>query len=423
MNFISELKRRNVIRIAGLYLVGAWLLSQISETISFFFDVPYWFLQSLSIALVVGFIIVITFTWFYEFGPYYLRRDASNISKQRPLAAEVIYNIERTIVLLFVITLAFFCFNMFMFKEKLQDADLLANNAVVKLPSDAKTLQDSAIEQRRLGRFDEALKAFDAAIKINPRDDSLVYDRALTAFFARRLQEAEDGFLRAQGLNPNNTNASIKLAELKYFSSGDAGKALALVRGEQAEVLLYQIELLTANRKYDEALALIPKYQSSSPAAASQTPMVKGILLARAGRQEAALPLLISARTKLSKDLASVPVYSVEAQIYKHKLAMVEAYIGNERVARELTLEALALMPPEKDATIGVIGISQAAHMYAVLDRADLVVEMLARLRTLSGTDLRTSAASLRADPIWDKINDDQRFQDEIILFEKLDNQ
>ena len=277
MNFISELKRRNVIRIAGLYLVGAWLLSQISETISFFFDVPYWFLQSLSIALVVGFIIVITFTWFYEFGPYYLRRDASNISKQRPLAAEVIYNIERTIVLLFVITLAFFCFNMFMFKEKLQDADLLANSAVVKLPSDAKTLQDSAIEQRRLGRFDEALKAFDAAIKINPRDDSLVYDRALTAFFARRLQEAEDGFLRAQGLNPNNTNASIKLAELKYFSSGDAGKALALVRGEQAEVLLYQIELLTANRKYDEALALIPKYQSSSPAAASQTPMVKGI--------------------------------------------------------------------------------------------------------------------------------------------------
>ena len=145
--------------------------------------------------------------------------------------------------------------------------------------------------------------------------------------------------------------------------------------------------------------------------------------MARAGRQEAALPLLISARTKLSKDLASVPVYSVEAQIYKHKLAMVEAYIGNERVARELTLEALALMPPEKDATIGAIGISRAAHMYAVLDRADLVVEMLARLRTLSGTDLRTSAASLRADPIWDKINDDQRFQDEIILFEKLDNQ
>jgi tetratricopeptide (TPR) repeat protein len=331
---------------------------------------------------------------------------------------DVIYNIERAIFILFVIALVFFCFNMFMFKEKLQDADIaLAKSATVELPNDAKALQDTAIEKRKLGQFDEAIKIFDAALKIHPRDDSLVYDRALTAFFARRLQEAEDGFLRAQGLNPNNTNASIKLAELKYFSTGDAGKAQVLVRGEQAEVLLSQIELLTIQKKYDEALALIPKYQASSPAAASQTPMVKGILLASAGRQEAALPLLLVARTKLGKDLASVPGYSVEAQNYKHKLALVEAFIGNERVAREITLEALALMPPEKDATIGAMGITQAAHMYAVLDRADLVVEMLARLRSLPGTDLRTSAASLRADPVWDKINDDQRFQDEIILF------
>ena len=28
MNFLSELKRRNVIRMAGLYLVGAWLIVQ-----------------------------------------------------------------------------------------------------------------------------------------------------------------------------------------------------------------------------------------------------------------------------------------------------------------------------------------------------------------------------------------------------------
>jgi hypothetical protein len=29
-NFFSELKRRNVIRAAGLYLVGAWLLTQVA---------------------------------------------------------------------------------------------------------------------------------------------------------------------------------------------------------------------------------------------------------------------------------------------------------------------------------------------------------------------------------------------------------
>ena len=29
--FFAELKRRNVIRMAGLYLVGAWLLTQVAE--------------------------------------------------------------------------------------------------------------------------------------------------------------------------------------------------------------------------------------------------------------------------------------------------------------------------------------------------------------------------------------------------------
>lgn len=31
-NFFAELKRRNVIRAAGLYLVGAWLITQVAST-------------------------------------------------------------------------------------------------------------------------------------------------------------------------------------------------------------------------------------------------------------------------------------------------------------------------------------------------------------------------------------------------------
>ena len=42
MSFISELKRRNVIRMAGLYLVGAWLLTQVSATVLPLFSAPIW---------------------------------------------------------------------------------------------------------------------------------------------------------------------------------------------------------------------------------------------------------------------------------------------------------------------------------------------------------------------------------------------
>jgi hypothetical protein len=41
-DFFAELKRRNVIRAVGLYLVGAWLLIQVASTMLPAFDAPTW---------------------------------------------------------------------------------------------------------------------------------------------------------------------------------------------------------------------------------------------------------------------------------------------------------------------------------------------------------------------------------------------
>jgi hypothetical protein len=43
--FLAELRRRNVIRMAGLYLVGAWLVVQVAETLLPIFDTPGWVLR------------------------------------------------------------------------------------------------------------------------------------------------------------------------------------------------------------------------------------------------------------------------------------------------------------------------------------------------------------------------------------------
>ena len=50
MSFFDELKRRNVIRIAGLYLVGAWLIVQVASTVLPMFDAPAWVPRSIVIA-------------------------------------------------------------------------------------------------------------------------------------------------------------------------------------------------------------------------------------------------------------------------------------------------------------------------------------------------------------------------------------
>jgi hypothetical protein len=42
MTLFEELKRRNVIRMAGLYIVGAWFIVQVSSTMLPAFDFPPW---------------------------------------------------------------------------------------------------------------------------------------------------------------------------------------------------------------------------------------------------------------------------------------------------------------------------------------------------------------------------------------------
>jgi predicted anti-sigma-YlaC factor YlaD len=51
MAFLAELQRRNVIRVAGLYLVGAWLGVQVASTLLPLFDAPAWVVRAVVILL------------------------------------------------------------------------------------------------------------------------------------------------------------------------------------------------------------------------------------------------------------------------------------------------------------------------------------------------------------------------------------
>lgn len=76
MNFLSELRRRNVIRMAGLYLVGAWLVIQVAQTLLPIFGTPDWVSKTLVVLLAIGFVPALVFAWLYELTPEGLKRDA-----------------------------------------------------------------------------------------------------------------------------------------------------------------------------------------------------------------------------------------------------------------------------------------------------------------------------------------------------------
>jgi len=66
MGLVSELRRRNVIRMAALYAVAAWLIMQVAEVVVSLAALPNWSGQVVLVLLAIGFPIALIFSWFYE---------------------------------------------------------------------------------------------------------------------------------------------------------------------------------------------------------------------------------------------------------------------------------------------------------------------------------------------------------------------
>jgi TolB-like protein len=74
--FFAELKRRNVIRAAILYLGAVWALAQGISQLGPSLGAPEWALRWFLVAAGIGFPFWIAFAWFYEFTPEGLKRES-----------------------------------------------------------------------------------------------------------------------------------------------------------------------------------------------------------------------------------------------------------------------------------------------------------------------------------------------------------
>ena len=97
MSLWAELRRRNVIRMAGLYLVVAWLVVQVVDTLLPIFDAPGWVSKVLVALLAIGFLPALVFAWVFELTPEGVKRDAE-VSRAQSLVARTGQRMDRLIV-------------------------------------------------------------------------------------------------------------------------------------------------------------------------------------------------------------------------------------------------------------------------------------------------------------------------------------
>src|SRR6266478_2548443 len=91
-NFFSELKRRNVYKVAVAYSVVAWLLMQIASQIFPFFEIPNWAVRLVVLLLIIGFPIALIIAWAFEATPEGIKRtEAADAAGQRSRGGAWIY--------------------------------------------------------------------------------------------------------------------------------------------------------------------------------------------------------------------------------------------------------------------------------------------------------------------------------------------
>lgn len=116
---LSELKRRNVIRVAFAYLAGSWLLIQIADVLVPVYELPESAIQILTNVLAIGLVPVLVLSWVFEWTPDGLKRDV-DLDPDAPQGAKTL---DRIIMIVLALAVGLFAFDKFVL-DPARDAEL-----------------------------------------------------------------------------------------------------------------------------------------------------------------------------------------------------------------------------------------------------------------------------------------------------------
>ena len=112
MGLISELRRRNVFRVAIAYAVIAWLVAQVAELTFEAFGSPAWVLKTFLAVLVLGFPIVLVFAWAFELTPEGIKLE-KDVDRSRSITRQTGRKLDFVIIGVLVLAVGFLLVDRF----------------------------------------------------------------------------------------------------------------------------------------------------------------------------------------------------------------------------------------------------------------------------------------------------------------------
>ncbi len=123
MSLFNELKRRNVFRVGTAYVVVAWLLIQVVETVFPLFGFDDRPARMVVIMLAIGLIPTLIFSWAFELTPEGLKKE-KDVDHSQSVLLDTGKKLDRMIMVVLAIALGYFAFDKFVLDPQRDAASL-----------------------------------------------------------------------------------------------------------------------------------------------------------------------------------------------------------------------------------------------------------------------------------------------------------
>jgi TolB-like protein/lipoprotein NlpI len=219
LSLFNELKRRNVLRVAAAYVVAAWLLIQVAETIFPLFgfdDAPA---RILVIVLTIGFIPALIFAWAFEMTPEGLKKE-SEVDRSQSMTPQTGKQLDRMIMVVLALALGYFAFDKFVLNPQREAA---------QQQQQAEQLEIVAEQSRQAGRTEALVGSYgDKSIAVLAFDD---------------MSQDKDQEYLSDGIAEELLNLLAGIPELRVISRSSAFS----FKGQNVEIPKIALRLNVAN--------------------------------------------------------------------------------------------------------------------------------------------------------------------------------
>lgn len=280
-----------------------------------------------------------------------------------------------------------------------------------ELPSNVQAVEALARIARRQSRWQDAIRLFEEAARLNPRDARLFMDRAWTFSMVRNYAATLEMIERAADIAPDD--ADVLENKAYYFQwIGNLEAARPLIQQIKDRVrtdleiwqLVFERRLPEAARVVEEKLARADGREPRERAGILET---LGSIRLLNGETEAAQKAYLEARPDLEKMSLEEPT----SDWIWVNLASVEAGVGNKEAARRAIERALQAAAASDDPVFSPGTEESVARTEAQMGESEAAIGRIERLLVLPYGAFPLNQAKLRIDPVWDPLRSHPRFK------------